>query len=386
MSDTNTKIENPLSKVDWDDFLETLQEQKCVLFLGQGAFAAPGGDDMEIALRQWLDVENPEHPHLHVQNPDGFFLFKKNRFKRRLITEIKDFYNQSFPETEAQFGRLARLPFSMIITLTPDNILSRIFDTMGYEYQSDFYFRKRRAAGHFDKPTKEKPLIYNLLGNIEEPESLVLTHSDFFDYLESVFIGNSMNQDLMDELEGMERFIFLGLPYEKWYFQLLLRVLSMHTDRFKEVERLALKEFEDSHLHKLYTEDFKIEFFPVKTEEFIGEVYRRCEAGSLLKPLPKVDPDLAQLPDPNPKELREWIAKGNTKKAILHFKVYLDRRKPQSASLLNDLIVLRNQYNVLRQREQRGTIDSRDYVVENNQITERLLELITQAKVSKSYE
>ncbi|GJM32706.1 MAG: hypothetical protein DHS20C18_17070 [Saprospiraceae bacterium] len=380
MSETNTKLTNPLDKVDWDDVLDTLEQQKCVLFLGSSVFSAPGGGGIETALRQWLDTDNPEHPFIQVHNPDGFFLFKKNRYKRKVIAEMKRFYSQSFPETETQFGRLARIPFSMIFTLTPDNILARIFDVMGFEYQPDFYFRNRRATDKFENPRKDKPLIYNLLGNIEEPESLVLTHSDFFDYLESVFKGNSMSADLKDELEGMERYIFLGLPYEKWYFQLLLRVLSMHSDRLKEIERLALKEFEDPRLHKIYTEEFKIEFFPANTEEFIGELYRRCETADLLKALPAVDPALAKLPDPAPDELRELVAKAEMKTAMLHLNVYLNYRKPRSAELANDLIVLRNQFNLLSQRELRGTIDSRDLSVEYNQIAERLLDLITQAQ------
>ncbi len=247
---TQNKAGNPIFNVDWEDLLDTLEAEKCVLFLGSVAFEAPGGGSIETALRDWLEADEPDHPYIRLYNPDGFMLFRKNRFKRKVTTQIKDFYNQAFPETEALFRQLTEAPFSMIVTLTPDNLLARTFDTLGFDYQSDFYFRHRKAPEVFDRPTKEKPLIYNLLGNIEEPESIVLTHSDFFDYLESVFKSNSMNQDLKEELEGAERYIFLGLPYEKWYFQLLLRVLSMHSDKLKEVERLALREFEDPRLQR----------------------------------------------------------------------------------------------------------------------------------------
>lgn len=369
-----------LDQVDWDDILETMEEQKCVLFLGNGAFQSPGGGNMEEALKGFLDAENPEHPHIQLYNPDGFFLFKKNRYKRKVIAEMKRFYSQSFPETEEQFSRIAQMPFSMIFTLTPDNILARTFDETGFDYQPDFYFRNRKAADKFEAPSLRKPLIYNLMGNIEEPESLVLTHGDFFDYLESVFQSKSMSEELKESLESMERYIFLGLPYEKWYFQMLLRVLSLHSDKLKEVERLAMKEFEDPNLHKIYTEEFKIEFFPASTETFITELYKRCEEEELLKPLPTLDPAEANLPDPTPDSLKEFVADGNTADAMLHLKVFLKRRKPRSAELANNLIVLRNQHNLLYQREMRGTIDPRDLSVENNQIVERLLDLITQSE------
>ncbi len=376
---TQNNIANLLANVDWEDLLDTLEAEKCVLFLGSGAFEAPGGSSIETALRDWLEADEADNPYIRLYNPDGFMLFRKNRFKRKVTAQIKDFYNQAFPETEALFRQLAEAPFSMIVTLTPDNLLARTFDTQGFDYQSDFYFRYRKAPEVFERPTKEKPLIYNLLGNIEEPESIVLTHSDFFDYLESVFKSNSMNQDLREELEGAERYIFLGLPYEKWYFQLLLRVLSMHSDKLKEVERLALREFEDPRLHALYTEEFKIEFFPFEVKLFVQELHRQCKEAGLLKKAPPPDPALANLPDLNLAQFQALIAKADTEEALRHLKAYLDRRKPRSLPLINDWVVLQNRYNLLRQRESRGTILPQDLTVENNQVVEQLLELVSRA-------
>lgn len=377
MTTTDT---NPLDQVKWDDVLDTLDAQRCVLFLGNGALPAPGGEAVETALCEWLDTGNADHPYIQVYNPDGFLLLHKQRYRRQVIDKMKRFYSQPFPEAELLYSRIARLPLSMIFSLTPDNILARTFDQLGLDYQPDFYFRQRKAGERFERPTRHKPLLYNLLGNIEEPESLVLSHGDFFDYLESMFKDNGIHDQLRDELESMERYIFLGLPYEKWYFQLLLRFLSLHSDKLKEVERLALKEFEDPRLHKIYTAEFKIEFFPASTEEFIAELFRRCEAENLLKPLPAVDPAEAELPDLTREQLRELIGKGDMEGALLHLKVLLQHRKPRSYALSNDLVVLRNRHRMLQQRELRDTIDTRDARVENAQIVEQVLALIDQAQ------
>jgi hypothetical protein len=378
--ETSTPLSDPFANVDWEDILESLENQKCILFIGSGAFNAPEGGKIEPGLSDWLGSKNPDHPSIQLHNSDGFFLFKNKKSRRRVVQEMKSFYNQSFPETEMLFSRIARIPFPMIYSLSPDNILARTFDVMGLDYQPDFYFHNRKATETFEKSTNHKPLIYNLLGNIEEPNSLVLTHLDFFDYLQSVFKDNSMNEDLKDELEDMEHYIFLGLPYEKWYFQLLLRVLSLHSDKLKEIERLALKEFENSHLTKIYTNEFKIEFHPASTDEFIGELYRQCEAKNLLKTLPKIDPSEFDIPDPTQEKLTQLIGEAKSAKAIKLLKIYLDRRKTKSHNQLgNTLVVLRNRFNLLQQRERRGTIDSRDFTVENNQITEEILILITKS-------
>ena len=142
----NSATTNPLAQLDWDDVLDTLDNQKCVLFLGAGAYAAPGGGSIENALCQWLKTGQPDHPHIRMYNPDGFFLFKMKKYAARVIKRMKEFYSQPFPETEAQFARIARTPFSMIFTLTPDNILARTFDSLGYDYQPDFYFHHRKAS------------------------------------------------------------------------------------------------------------------------------------------------------------------------------------------------------------------------------------------------
>lgn len=372
--------EHPLAGINWDDLLETLQDEKCVLFLGSGAYEAPGKGNIEDTLSAWLDAENPDHPYIRLYNSDGFFLFRMNKYKRRVIAQIKEFYNQSFPETEELFGRLAEIPVSMIFSLTPDNLLTRVFDTRVFEYHSDFYFKQRKAPERFERPTKHRPLIYNLLGNIEEPESMVLTHGDFFDYLDSVFKANSMHPDLKDALEGAELYIFLGLPYEKWYFQLLLRVLSMHSDKLKEVERLAMQEFENPRLNTLYTEEFKIEFYPGDVQLFIGEWHRRCAGAGILKKTPPPDPALAALPDLSPDALKGLVAEAKTTEAMRYLKAFLDRRKPRSLPWLNELIVLQNRYNLLRQREMMGTIYPQDLEVENRQVTRQLLELFTNAQ------
>lgn len=369
-------IADCLSGIDWDDLLDTIKEQKCVLFLGSGVYQMPGGESIETALNTWLDASNPEHPEIRLFNTDGFYLFRKNRLKRKVISKISEFYNQPFPENEANFTRLAQIPFSIVMTLTPDNLLARTFNQLGFEYQSDFYFRHRKATDHFERPTKIKPLIYNLLGNVEEPESLVLTHSDFFDYLDSVFKANSMNIELKDELERAERYIFLGLPYEKWYFQILLRILSLHADKLKEVERLAMREFEDPNLHQIYTEEFKIEFFPGNTDLFIRELHQRCAASNLLKvPLQSATHE-AKSPELSLDDVRELVAKALIDEAMLGLKSIIGQRKPYANRLSNDLLSLRTRYHLLREREMRGTIYPQDLNVEYNQLVESLIEII----------
>ncbi len=366
---------NGFSDVDWEDVLYTLEEQKCILFLGSSAIPPPGGGSLDEALVNWLDARDPNHPFIRLYNPDGFFLFRKNRYKRKVINSIQSFYNRPFPEAMEQFGVIAQIPFTVLLTLTPDNLLARAFDQTGFEYSADFYFRQRNAAQHFERPHRDKPLIYNLLGNIEEPESLVLTHSDFFDYLESIF-NKHIHEELLSVLENAERYIFLGLPYEKWYFQLLLRWLSIDSDKLKEVERLALQEFEESHLKKLYTAEFKLEFIPTGIAAFLQELHQQCKSAGILKEASTVENVSNRNTEFSPEEVRSLIAKARTEEAMQYLKRIWGQSHSTNFEKLNDLLVLRNRYHLLKQREIRGTIYPQDLVVENQQIIEQLLHLL----------
>ena len=138
-----------------------------------------------------------------------------------------------------------------------------------------------------------------------------------------------------------------------------------------------MKEFENEDLSTLYREEFKIEFFPCNVKLFLGELYRRCGEKDILKKLPPPDPRLASLPDLSLSDFQKFIADGYTRNALLHLQSFLERRKPGSIHLINDLIVLQNRLNLLEQRQMHGTIWPQDAIVENNQITESALDLIT---------
>ncbi|MDX2066944.1 MAG: SIR2 family protein [Haliscomenobacter sp.] len=377
-----TETLNPVSKeLDWANIIDSIEAEKCVLFLGSGFYQIAPEQSFENALAEWLGVEQKDHPSIQVYNDDdGFFLFREERSHKRNVTrQIKSFYNQAFPAMDARLAQLAKIPFHLIVSLVPDNILARKFDELGLPYQPDFYFRKRPHSKVFEKPSHHKPMIYNLMGNIEAPDSIVLTHSDFFDYLESVFNGNSMHPELREELESAERYIFLGLPYEKWYFQLLLRVLSVHSEKLRGVVRTALEKLSNNKLETLYKEEFKINFHPNQPEVFVQNLYGACGEAGLLKTLPPPDPALAKLEERSPEEIKELIALAQLEQAFLYLQVYLDRRKPQSHALINELLVLRNRYHLLRQRENRGTIDEKDLRIEYNQISELSLALVDKA-------
>jgi hypothetical protein len=99
--------------------------------------------------------------------------------------------------------------------LTPDRHLAQAFSDQNFHYRFEAYVRNEPDRNG-QIPTKEEPLVYNLVGDIEQRNSLVLTYDDFFDYMQSTFRGNSMSTLLKDNLLAADCFLFLGMPPDDW--------------------------------------------------------------------------------------------------------------------------------------------------------------------------
>lgn len=368
-------------QTDWNFITDTIRRRKCVLFIGPQVFSAPDGTSVEESLCRALDARNPAHPYISsFYDQDGFFLFRENKFRTRVISQLRDFFNGPFPEAEAIFEKVAQIPFQVVVTLMPDRLLPQIWQRQGVAHQSSFYHHAQ-AAKPLEKPVSELPLFYNLLGWIEEDESLVLTHNDLFNYLESVFTGGHMNTDLKAELLQANNFIFLGLPFGKSYMQLLLRVLGIHADG-ANFDRIApAPEMLDSRTRSLYEQQFKIQFVEENVQSFVQEMHEHCaEKGLLRQPKPAaptadVAPKMANTPD----EIMDLVAYGETRRALESLRALLSPARAAAAHFREhemSAVLLMSRFENLERKAQAGTLYTQEDNVERAKITYDLAALI----------
>jgi len=74
------------------------------------------------------------------------------------------------------------------------------------------------------KPSAETPVVYHPFGVFAQPDSLVLTEDDFFDYL----IATSAYKLIPTTVRGsltQSSLLFLGFPLEGWTFRILFRLI-----------------------------------------------------------------------------------------------------------------------------------------------------------------
>lgn len=357
--------------IDWDFILETIKAEKCILFIGPELYRDEAGRPLDEQLGDFLEV--PHNPDIQAwYGHDGLFLFTSGAKKTTSYYKIKNFYNRPFPKAEALLEKLAAIPFHLIISILPDNKLAEAFQRTETPVNTGFYWKKQPADQAVRSPSAGTPLVYNLFGSVDRQESMVLTHDDLFEYFESVFQENSMPEKLKLNIKNAHNFIFLGLDFEKWYMQLLLRILYMHNEKYEFMRYAANQRISDE-LKTFCFQQFRIEFVADRIDAFIGELARRCAAAGMAREKREKRGSLME-------SLVKLLEKDRLEEVFTQLATFLEKVGEAGESLADDLLLLSNRHKRLERKLRQGVLVAADAGVETNQIRLSLLELLKEAK------
>ena len=347
--------------IQWDFILSKIEEGQCLLVLGPEVMR-DGEHSLQSLLIQYLQIE--QNPMIQGYYPqEDLFLFDRPSNRTLTCHKIKSFYSRYQPNMLLQ--QLAQIPFSIFTTVTPDVLLPTTFEQLGFPHQFGFY-RKNKEPQDIKTPTAQLPLIYNLFGCISSEESLILTHNDLYDYFKSIFTRRSMPEKLKLQLLDVKSIILLGIPYERWYFQLLLRELEIHNQQY-DFTRYAINQSMNDDLKTFCHQQFQINFISRNISDFISELYARCQQRGILRKASasKLSP-LAKA--------KQQVAKGALEQAI----EILEEALSESA-LENNIMMISGRYRNWKRRKNSGVLREEEATVQENQISEDLLELIDEA-------
>jgi len=142
------------------------------------------------------------------------------------------------------YGVLASLSLPVYITTDQSNLLATALREAGKEPQiclcpwNEDVLLRPELVKVASEPDAQHPLVYHLFGNLQEPDSLVLTEDDFFDYLIGVTRNNEQIPLIVRDRLTDSSLLFLGFRMEDWYFRVFFRTL-MDTLSFKRRRRHA---------------------------------------------------------------------------------------------------------------------------------------------------
>lgn len=255
----------------WQGLLTSIKNGQCTPILGPGIYEPMVGPLEEIAVGLSSEYGFPLAPFFRDSLPlvSQYILINQDfntllnemdevmrtplrrRFEGKLPanvldpgTPLADLFGQAgalFRQQDQyeQNKVLASLPLKIYITTNYDNMLSDALREAGKDPQietaiwSEVRFDPLPET-IFDRdpsyvPTAQKPLVYHLFGNLDNPDTMVLTEDDYFEFLLGFTMAKKRNPPLIPTVVSRamtdSALMFLGFQLDDWYFRALFRTL-----------------------------------------------------------------------------------------------------------------------------------------------------------------
>lgn len=200
----------------------------------------------------------------------------------------------------APFQVLAGLPLPIYITTGVSNLLAAVLAAANKEPKVELCRWNEDVEllpSIYDddpnyRPDAQHPLVYHLFGHLREPNSLVLTEDDYFDYL----IGVTGNKDLIPAVVRRAladtALLFIGFQMDDWNFRVLYRsIMSQEGGRRRsryahvavqiDPEEGRIMEPERArHYLETYFQDADISIYWGSAEDFVKELQHHWEASN----------------------------------------------------------------------------------------------------------
>lgn len=321
----------------WPSLVDAIKTGNCTPILGTGLSESVWGSLREIASEWAAQYHFPLGPaegerfpqvahYLTITQSLGFLQDKLfNTLEERLISHFKG----TLPANAAELGLgrllaaageaqrkansndiykvLASQRFVIYITVGMDNLLEAALEAEGKEPRSEFCRWNERIIDlpnvFIDEPNYEPnekaPLVFHLFGIGAEPDSLVITVDDYFDYL----IGVSQNKDLIPipvrKAITDTGLLFLGFRLDDWDFRVLFRSImnKQGGERRKKYAHIAGQilpeegQFADPERARRYMETYfggvSISIFWGSIEDFTRELLVQLASAPAAVPPPK---------------------------------------------------------------------------------------------------
>jgi hypothetical protein len=245
----------------WPALMRSINSQHCTPILGPGLTESLLGSRREIA-RRWAETYHfpmapdeqedlPQVAQYLAVNQDAMFPrleladYLRSELLARLGDAASDQKSATLDQLIGLIGQqhragdpaltphevIAGLPLPIFITTDPSNVLAEALRKAGKDPKVElcrWNDRIETLPSIYDaepgyRPTPERPMIFHLFGRIGEPDSVVLTEDDYFDYLIGVTTNNDLVPGVVRRALADTALLFLGFRMDEWDFRVLFR-------------------------------------------------------------------------------------------------------------------------------------------------------------------
>ncbi len=268
------------------DIISDIKKESCVLILGPDILDFDKKSFFETLCNefvcddQYKGLIDTAPPYVFV-NEDLLQLQPTTR--ETTVVRIMERFYQKQSAFDAPLSKISQIPFHLIISLLPDERLQKIYKEQNFRFNYNYYPREEPPI-QVEKPTSKTPLIYNLLGDLNIGE-VIITFDHLFAFLTGIMGKRELPHVLQESLKRARTFLFLGVHFEKWYVQLLLRII---TSNDKKEKYTILNNSTDSEVYTFIAKRLELDFIPSTPLDFLNDLHKECEKQNLLKTKTKV--------------------------------------------------------------------------------------------------
>ncbi len=332
--------------MDLQTLYDDLRRGKAALLIGPRALHDTAGVPMHDALLAYLKGGLSAGDYAFYTD-DELFYFNNDTVKARAKNLLLSFYEQSTPDAKA-LQQLADLPFQVVISALPDAYIETALRQHCPELIADYY-NKSEACKPLGSPSEYRPLYYQIFGSLKDRNSLILTHDDLFAYISSILGDKQPHTDFKNALREVSYFVFLGFKFEKWYVQMLLRLLDIQK---QEAERIATTTGLTETTVGLVSQQFQMQFINEDIAGFVQQLHDYAAENGVLRSQKAASSKSVSLAA----ALEDLLIKGEWSELLQKMRDFFQTH--QEDDLEEGIIMLSAKYNRWKRDEANGTLDN----------------------------
>ena len=315
------------------ELIRSIRNNQCTPILGPGLYEDMIGSYRDIA-RRWAETYHyPMAPHERESLPQVAQylainqgpLFPLYELSEYLCRDLRQRYSEQLPPEVLQldssldsiisaigterrkthpyepYKLLSQLPISIYITTNLNNLMASALEEAGkdpqivlcpwneYLERTDNIFT--REPGY--RPSPARPLVYHLYGRLDDPQSVVLTEDDYFNFLIGVTSNKALIPPVIRAALVNSALLFIGFQMDEWNFRVLFRTIlalqggsrrNLYAHIAAQIEpeegRILEPERARRYLETYIAKGADISLYWGSPEDFVKELLPRWQGGS----------------------------------------------------------------------------------------------------------
>lgn len=304
------RASDALDDSDWNTIVSRIRTGRCTPFVGAGmsAHRLPAGAALARTLADSYRYPFPDRDNLArvaqyvaVERNDGQAV--KDAVSEQFLEAVSALRPDAFAAADDPHRILAELPFERYLTTNYDRFIEQALTAVGASYEADVCpwnqltrnllerWRRQHATPNASagQVAARQPLVYHLHGELNLPESMVLTDDDYLDFLAEIALDPACIRPEVSSAFAESSVLFLGYSLTDITFRVIFRIalqqLKLNQQRAHFAVQLPPRGTSDDeaaairqYLEKYLGRDMKVRFYWGTAQQFMVALRDRWAA------------------------------------------------------------------------------------------------------------